>query len=197
MVLGIDFQPKQPPILLPSGTLMVAAEKVLALQQLTGHNEKMLNIFFGRLNNDHRIELSRVATPADVNQAGYICLKHSHKTTESILQKSVRPSILAESPKYSVEHVRDSFRFKAVVYSFADAITFVHAIDKLLFEGGLSRDRVVKLDLQKLLTPKVRGWRFLAFDFRFPNGQLVEVSCLAIDLLTPRGIHSPTSQPNK
>jgi hypothetical protein len=183
-LLGGDFEPKQPPIMLPGGLAMVAAEKVLALQSLTLHNEKMLDIFFGRLNNDHRIELSRVAAPADVDQAGYICMKHSHKTQESILQKSVRPSILAESPRYSVEHVRDSFRFKAVVYSFADALTFVHAIDKLLFPGGLSRERVVKLDLQKLLTPKEWGWRFLAFDFRFPNGQLVECYIVFVDLVS-------------
>jgi hypothetical protein len=189
-VKAIDFQPKQPPILLPSGTTMAAMEKVAALQNLTGQNEKMLDIFFGRLNNDQRIELSQVATPANVDQAGYICMKHSHKTTESILQKSVRPSILAENPEYSVEHVRDSFRFKAVVYSFADALTFVHGIDKLLFEGGLSQDRVVKLDLQKLLTPKEWGWRFLAFDFRFPNGQLVEVSCLAADPRLDQSTHS-------
>jgi hypothetical protein len=161
---------------------VTAAAKVQSLQDLTLQNEKLLEIFFGRLNNKHSILLSRVASPMEVVDEGFICLKHSRKTVESIMQKSTRPSILAANPKYSVEHVRDSFRFKAVVYSFADALTFVHAIDRLLFPGGLSQERVVKLDLQKLLTPKEWGWRFLAFDFCFPNGQLVECYIVFVDL---------------
>jgi hypothetical protein len=32
----------------------------------------------------------------------------------------------------------------------------------------------VKTDVEKLLKPKRWGWRFVAFDLRFPNGQLVE-----------------------
>lgn len=30
------------------------------------------------------------------------------------------------------------------------------------------------MDVEKLLKPKLWGWRFVAFDLRFPNGQLVE-----------------------
>jgi hypothetical protein len=188
------LQPKQPPLVLPNGSKMTAAAKVVALQQLTIQNEKILNVFFGRLNNDNTIELKRVNTPTEVNQTGFICVKHSHKTRESILQKSVRPSILAANPSYGVEHVRDSFRFKAVVYSFADALIFVRTIDRLLFEGGLSDQRVVKLDLQKLLTPKEWGWRFLAFDFRMPNGQLVENYIVFADMEHAKKNPDPQAQ---
>ena len=89
------------------------------------------------------------------------------QTDSSILAKAVRPSILRSHPRYSVEHVRDTFRFKGVVFSFRDALRFVHAIDRdrHLCPGGMSKKTVAKLDVAKLHDPKEWGWRFLAFDF--------------------------------
>jgi hypothetical protein len=63
---------------------------------------------------------------------------------------------------------------KAVVYSFGDALKFVQAMDALLFKDGLTQEHVVKLDVDKLVSPKSFGWRFLAFDLRMPNEQIVE-----------------------
>ena len=82
---------------------------------------------------------------------GQICVKHSHKTDESILAKAIRPSILAQHPRFSVEHVRDTFRFKGVVFSFRDALRFIHAMDQdhSLCPNGLSSDCVAKLDVAK------------------------------------------------
>jgi hypothetical protein len=125
-------------------------------------------------------------------------VKYSRKTEESILAKAQRPSILSKNPSFSVEHVRDTFRFKAVVYTFRDALKFVWLMDKSkdLCPYGLSSKNVAKLDVAKLRTPKewvtpllfshvwpyhtsflittVQGWRFFAFDFIMPNHQLVE-----------------------
>ena len=41
-------------------------------------------------------------------------------------------------------------------------------------QGGITRERVAKMDVDKLITPKEWGWRFLAFDFIMPNHQIVE-----------------------
>jgi hypothetical protein len=107
---------------------------------------------------------------------GQICVKHSRKTDESILAKAIRPSILAKNPRFSVEHVRDTFRFKGVVFSFRDALRFIYAMDqdRSLCPNRLSPDCVAKLDVAKLRTPKEWGWRFLAFDFVMPNRQIME-----------------------
>jgi hypothetical protein len=108
-----------------------------------------------------------------------ILVKSSRKTEESIRAKACRPSILAKNPAYSIEHVRDTYRFKAVVYSFHDAVEFILALHhdrspsaeslcpstKSNPRGGLSACNIAKLDVAKLKTPKEWGWRFLAFDF--------------------------------
>jgi hypothetical protein len=164
------FKPQQPHKL----KHIDAMTKISVLQTLTKENEQLLKDFFTQVDKDGTIMLRLVSTPRDVLENGCICLKYNRKTVESIMQKSVRPAILAKNPSYSVEHVRDSFRFKAVVYSFSDALAFVRAIDRYLFLGGVSKESVVKLDIMKLREPKEWGWRFLAFDFRMPNGQLVE-----------------------
>ena len=96
-----------------------------------------------------------------------VCAKSSRKTEESILAKAARPIILAKNPKFGLEHIRDTFRFKCVVFSFRDAIEFVLAMhndrtpaDRSLCPGGgLSPQNVVKLDVAKLNQPKEWGWR--------------------------------------
>jgi len=47
----------------------------------------------------------------------------------------------------------------------------VPRIARILLDNGLS---IVKLDTRKMLNPKEWGWRFVAFDLRMPNGQIVE-----------------------
>ena len=67
----------------------------------------------------------------------------------------------------STQHIRDTFRFKCVVFSFDDAVEFILAMhnDRASAEhsicpnGGLSPRTVAKLDVQKLKTPKEWGWR--------------------------------------
>jgi hypothetical protein len=170
---GFDLSKMEP--LQPKQLLRISVmTKIQSLQTLTDENEKLLQNFFNRVHKDDDIPLRLVNTPKQVVENGAICLKYNRKTVESIQQKAVRPAIILKNPHYSVEHVRDSFRFKAVVYSFSDALLFVRAINRHLFPGGLSQDSVVKLDIDKMHTPKEWGWRFLAFDFRMPNGQLVE-----------------------
>lgn len=93
--------------------------------------------------------------------------KSSYKKIENIITKANRPSILKEKPWFDVEYVRDSFRFKTVINSFDDIIP---AVQKFIDQGI----EIIKLDTKKMLNPKEWGWRFVAFDLRFPNGQLVE-----------------------
>ena len=74
------------------------------------------------------------------------------------MAKACRPIILAKNPQFGIEHIRDTFRFKCVVFSFRDAVEFVLAMhnDRVLCpDGGLSRGNVAKLDVEKLKKPKV------------------------------------------
>ena len=85
--------------------------------------------------------------------------------------------ILEANPSFSVEHIRDTFRFKvqtqtcrttarimfvspqAVVFSFRDALKVVSAMDsdRSLCPNGLTVDSVAKLDIAKLRKPKEWG----------------------------------------
>ena len=124
--------------------------------------------FFHKLSTDSTIPLHQVKTSSLVTGQGMVCAKSSKKTEESILAKSVRPIILAKNPKFGIEHVRDTFRFKCVVFSFRDAVEFVLAMHNdrtpakrsLCPGGGLSSQNVVKLDVAKLNQPKEWGWRY-------------------------------------
>jgi hypothetical protein len=148
-----------------------------AIQQICAfrtENENLLNQFFEKLHNNHSSGFEIVDASSEVVKEGLVCVKHNFKTKEAILAKAERPGIKAVHPRFDVSHVRDAFRFKAVVYSFQDALNFMHAMDALLFSDGLIDKHVVKLDLEKLVSPKEFGWRFLAFDLRMLNGQLME-----------------------
>ena len=64
--------------------------------------------------------------------------------------------------EFNVDHIRDTFRFKCVVFSFRDAVDFVLAMHNdrsLCPNGGLSPQNVAKLDVAKLKAPKGWGWR--------------------------------------
>ena len=105
---------------------------------------------------------------------GFIYIKDNLKTNKSILNKSKRPSILKVNPKLGIEHIRDCYRFKIVVEDLLDAIMSIYLIHKFLFEYGISNENTLKFDINKLFKPKEWGWRFIAFDFRFESGLIVE-----------------------
>jgi hypothetical protein len=178
--MGAAFEPKSPFALAGLST----KSKLAVVQILTTENEQRLERFFYKLSTDRYIPVQQVKSSTQVVRNGLVCAKSSRKTEESIVAKACRPAILANNPLYSIEHVRDTFRFKCVVFSFRDAIEFILAMhnDRTSPEhslcpnpnGGLSPRNVAKFDMAKLQTPKEWGWRFLAFDFIMPNHQIVE-----------------------
>ena len=89
------------------------------------------------------------------------------KDPAKILAKASRPDIKEKKPWFDVEHVRDSYRFKAKMNDLADAPKIVEVLKK----HGV---QVVKLDTEKMTSPGAWGWRFAAWDLKMPNGQLVE-----------------------
>jgi hypothetical protein len=129
---------------------------------------------------------------SQVDRTGTVLVKSSRKTEGSIVAKAIRPSILVNNPSFSIEHVRDTFRFKAVVFSFHDAVEFILAmhedrhssaqslcpITKSNPKGGLSAHNIAKLDVAKLKSPKEWGWRFLAFDFIVSSIYLAYISTI-------------------
>lgn len=91
----------------------------------------------------------------------------SIKSVASIRNKAYRPSILRESPWFRMEHLRDSLRFMT-------AITDIGQVASILDVLLGAQMTLAKIDVAKLVFPKSFGWRFIAFDLRMPNGQLVE-----------------------
>ena len=176
--MGVNFEPKPPDAL----AHLSNQSKLMVVQLLTQENEERLEKFFSKLSVDPKIPLQQVKSSSFVTSRGIVCAKSSKKTEESILAKAIRPAILAKNPKFGIEHIRDTFRFKCVVFSFRDAVEFILAMhndrtptDRCLCpNGGLSPQNVAKLDVAKLNEPKEWGWRFLAFDFVMPNHQIVE-----------------------
>jgi hypothetical protein len=153
----------------PDALARLSTESKLAVVRLlTAQNEQRLEHFFHKLSTDHRIPVQQVKSSSMVVCNAIVCAKASRKTEESIIAKACRPGILlAKNPLYSIEHVRDTFRFKCVVFSFRDAIEFILAMhnDRTSPEnslcpdpnGGLSLRNVAKLDVAKLQTPKEWG----------------------------------------
>jgi hypothetical protein len=120
------------------------------------------------LESDDRFQV--VENWQDVDSKDKIRLKCNRKTRESILAKAHRPSIIQAYPDFGVEHIRDSFRFKAVVFDVRTAFLFL-----FILSSQVCCWEVVKLDVDKLLAPKEWGWRFLGCDLRIKStGQIVE-----------------------
>ena len=175
--IGSAFVPKLPAIL---STLDDSA-KLRVVRMLTEANEQRVDAFLSRLaegldNIATDVELQLVDTVRKVS-TGHVHMKHNRKTDESILAKASRPSIKAASPLFGIEHIRDCFRFKAVVHSFHDALLVIQrlAMDASLCPKGLTPENVVKLDVLKLIQPKEWGWRFIGFDLVMPNRQICEL----------------------
>lgn len=142
--------PDESLIVSPIDRSLPPEEKVARLIELSRENEPLVRDFIAAID-------ERFGTQS----------KGSHKAPENILAKSQRPSILAKKPWFSVEHVRDGYRFKTVL----ESVTDLPAIVDLVREQGWS---IVKADVDKMLSPMEWGWRIASFDLRMPNGQLVE-----------------------
>jgi hypothetical protein len=148
------------------------ADKLKSLKALRKESVPLLLAFFKSVPKTafHGVVL-RVAPTQDEVQDGFVFLKHSLKTDESIIGKCDRPELLKELPKFGIEHMRDSLRFKVVVDNLHDAFVILC----LLVQHNKGRSwKVVKLDLDKLLHPKVWGWRFIGCDVQAANGLLIE-----------------------
>jgi hypothetical protein len=98
---------------------------VAALKKLTEQNhpllEKLTAAIDARLGTESRLSI---------------------KTDQSLLNKARRPSILAETPWFRVEHVRDSLRFMTAIRDPGD----VGSILGMLLDA---RIRLVKIDVRK------------------------------------------------
>ena len=170
--MGDAFEPKPPAAL----AHLSNQSKLAVVRLLTTENEIALEHFFHKLSTDPSIPLQQAKSSSLVTHTGMVCAKCSKKTEESILAKACRPIILAKNPKFGIEHIRDTFRFKCVVFSFRDAVEFILAMHNDRTppgrslcpdpQGGLSARNVAKLDVAKLRTPKEWGWRF-CHDFNF------------------------------
>eukprot|EP00935_MAST-01C_sp_MAST-1C-sp1_P001647 g1647.t1 len=141
-------------------------EKWKQLCALSDANTKVLDAFFRKFAKEHGFR--RVTDATKVRTRRRIQCKWNKKSRESALQKSVRPAILQEWPEYTLAHVRDTLRFKAVVFSAHDAFEFLAAV--VADESWT----VVKVDIEKFVRPKEWGWRFVGADIKMANGQLVE-----------------------
>jgi hypothetical protein len=125
-------------------------EKIAQLQRLSQENETLVRDFVRRIDTEF-------GTKSEIR----------FKAPEDIAEKAKRPSIRDSKDWFDVEHIRDSFRFKTPV----DNLNELPKIIEQLKDSGFE---VVKLDLDKLLKPKGRGWRVAAIDLKAPNGQLLE-----------------------
>jgi hypothetical protein len=178
--------------------------KLAVIRQLTEVNEGLLKKFLHNISIDPMIPLQQVESPMLVTSEGRMCVECGRKTERSILQKACRPDILKKNPKFGIEHLRDTFRFRATVFSFRDIVEFILALNadsSLCGKGGLTpgnididkegnkwlvlrredgsssgakAGNVAKLDIKKLVKPTKTGWRFIALDFILPNHQIVE-----------------------
>lgn len=148
--LAVENRDPEQDIVNPIDPKLSQLEKTEALKVLSDENKPIIDKFLSELDAELKTES-----------------KSSYKTPESIIGKANRPIIKAEKPWFDVEYLRDSFRFKTVIHNL-DEIGPI--IDKLTSAGF----EIVKADVDKLFTPKEWGFRFVAFDLRMPNGQLVE-----------------------
>jgi hypothetical protein len=140
-------------------------QKLEGLKKLRCANKAILQSFFETIYDGYGLEC--VGTAEEVAH-GCIFVKSNSKTDTSTLEKARRPTILAVSPRYGLEHVRDHFRFKCVVNNVIDAFLFLQS----LVES--EQWEVIKFDIDKFVAPKEWGWRFLGCDIRMANGQMVE-----------------------
>jgi len=127
------------------------AEKVRQLRALTDENVPIVQEVVRHLKED--LGMPRVS--ANV------------KTDEGILTKAARPEVREKKPWHDVEHIRDSYRFRAGFNELEDIVT----ITKAIADAGFT---FIKVDTPKFANPGKWGWRPIALDLRAPNGQILE-----------------------
>lgn len=131
-----------------------AEDKVAQLQTLSVESKPLVERFLEQID-------VQFGTPSEIN----------FKKPQDILEKANRPSIKESKEWFDVEHIRDSLRFKTPVENLSDLPKIVEQLKASEFE-------ILKLDLDKLIKPKGRGWRMAAIDLRAPNGQIIEYQIL-------------------
>eukprot|EP00935_MAST-01C_sp_MAST-1C-sp1_P002767 g2767.t1 len=122
--MGDAFEPKKPDELAGISN----DSKLAVVSKLSDQNEGALATFLDRVSHDPLVLLQQVTTPTLVTSEGQMCVEWGRKTHKSILQKACRPEIHEKNPKFGIEHIRDTFRFRATVYSFRDIVEFILAM---------------------------------------------------------------------
>eukprot|EP00935_MAST-01C_sp_MAST-1C-sp1_P000111 g111.t1 len=141
--MGDAFKPKKPKEL----AHLTEESKLAVVRQLSDENEGALAAFLDHVSHDPTVPLQQVTTPTLVKSEGRMCVEWGRKTEESIVKKACRPEIRAKNPKFGIEHLRDTFRFRATVFSFRDIVEFIlamHADPSLSGQGGLAAGNVDK-----------------------------------------------------
>ncbi len=118
----------------PINRSAAAEEKLAQLEALSIENEPLVEKFLKDID-------TNFGTTSEID----------FKKPQEILDKANRAEIKQKKPWFEIEHVRDSFRFRTPVDNLNELPKIVEALKDSEFE-------VVKLDLDKLLTPKGRGW---------------------------------------
>ena len=141
--MGAAFEPKPPAAL----AHLSSESKLAVVRQLSDENEQLLEAFLYRVSHASMIPLQQVRAPMLVKSEGRMCVEWGRKTEESIVKKACRPEVRKKHPKFNIEHVRDTFRFRATVYSFRDIVEFIfamHGDSSLSGQGGLTPGNVDK-----------------------------------------------------
>ena len=107
-------------------------------------------------------------------QQGINCkTETSLKAKESILNKSIRPDTKEKYNWFSVEHLRDSLRFRCTINKLDDVCRIIEYLIKLVNENKLIQS-FVKIDTSKFIEAKASGFRCVVVDLRHKSGLLIE-----------------------
>lgn len=98
------------------------------------------------------------------------------KTKASALEKINRPEVLIHKgrPWFNVEHVRDIFRFRALIDNIEQVEQLLRMLNQELTRKGGPGITILKADTALMTNPTAWGWRAVSFDIQLPNGQIAE-----------------------
>ncbi len=139
--MGNVFKPKTPEALAGISN----DSKLAVVRQLSEENEQLLEAFLYRVSHASMIPLQQVRAPMLVKREGQMCVEWGRKTEAGIVKKACRPEIRKKHPEFNIEHVRDTFRFRATLYSFRDIVEFIlamHGDPSLSGQSGLTPGNV-------------------------------------------------------
>lgn len=112
-----------------------------------------------------------------------IALESDIKSRASSIGKANRPNIIRDKgrPWWNMEHLKDVFRFKATLDTYDQAATVLLMLNQeLQASGGIA---IIKTDTDKVLSPLQFGWRPIAVDIQFANGQIGEFYMAPTELM--------------